>query len=235
MIMQITTSKSALLSTQKTEIKYAAIAVGLLCVMFIFAHTPPALILEQNLTALMQAVVSWGAIGVVLFAFAANAAYFINIPYTILMLIVAATYGLLNARLWLAVATGLGAAAGASLSYLVIYKLAQSAGAPTDGGNGKISQLMRKHPRLAPAAVFLAALTPLPDDPIYAYLAYTGYPLRKLALPLFTGKVLHALSLIMVLGLFAPDQLNIGFASLFPLLILTLVFGLYRMEKSKTR
>lgn len=218
----------------RTEIKYGLITIGLIAALVIFAHTTPGIIMEQWLNGLIQSFIAMGTLGVFIFAFIANAAYMVNIPYTVLMLLVAAATASFTDQLFLAVATGLGAALGASVSYLAVHKMAQKPAAQPTTDLSRLERLIRNHPRLAPAVIFLGAITPLPDDPIFIYLALKKYPLRKLALPLFTGKVIHTLTLIALLDVFAPGQLEIGFASLFPLLMLTLIYALYQAEKNRS-
>ena len=220
---------------RRIELKYGLILAGLLVAMVFLSNTAPVMMMEQWTNGFMQSFVAMGAIGVFIFSFIANAAYMVNIPYTILMLVVAATTTSLTDQLLLGVITGLGAALGASVSYMAVHKMANPpASEPENGFAAKLEQLIRNHPRLAPAVVFAGALTPLPDDPIFVYLALNRYPLRKLLVPLFTGKVIHALTLIALLGLFNPGQLEVGFNSIFPLLVLAIVFARYQSEKSNS-
>jgi hypothetical protein len=58
---------------------------------------------------------------------------------------------------------------------------------------------------LTKLAIFAWAVTPLPDDTVIVPLAMVNYGVRRIALPLFTGKVAHNLVIAYVFYHFAVD------------------------------
>jgi membrane protein YqaA with SNARE-associated domain len=108
---------------------------------------------------------------------------FVPIPYTIVIFTMGGLPGF--EPLWIAVAAGLGSAVGEFSGYLIGI-----------GGRKAISQkyrkkmdfLMKLFKKFGPVAIFLFALTPLPDDLLFIPLGVMRYSLLRAFIPALIGK-----------------------------------------------
>ena len=217
----------------RTEVKYLLIGVVVLGALAAFSDTQPANTMMDGLTHALQSAIGLGVVGVFVSAFIASSTFLVHIPFTALLLVVAATYGSFMDRLWLGVASGLGAGLGEATAYLTVQKLSHSVAAPEESRLiHRLNQMLDERPRLTPMAVFAIAASPLPDYMVLIPVALANIPLRELLLALFSGKLLHTLSLIALIGLL-PKRVGTSFLFTFGVLALAIVFMLYQMEKKR--
>ena len=132
--------------------------------------------------------VQYGYFGIFLISLLGAMSIFIPIPYTVVIF----TLGGLQIGgnwvfdpLWIAVAAGVGAAIGEFSGYLVGF-----------GGRRIISEkykkkmdfLMKLFKRFGPIAIFIFALTPLPDDLLFIPLGVMRYSVLQAFIPALLGK-----------------------------------------------
>ncbi len=218
----------------RIEIKYVLLGILILAGGVVFSHSAAASTIAQQIAQSLQAVAGLGLFGVFAGALIANATVGIHIPYTALMLTIAAVYDSLTAKLLLAVASGLGASTGEFVSYAVAYQLSGTLHA--SALIARLYRLIARYPHLTPLAVFVGAVSPLPDDVIIVPLALAKYPLRKILVPMFSGKILHNVGLIFLFE-FVAHTYSAAPQARFDLSLGVLLFSglivLYQLEKDQ--
>jgi membrane protein YqaA with SNARE-associated domain len=127
--------------------------------------------------------VQYGYFGIFLISMLGAMSIFVPIPYTVVIF----TLGGLKIfdPLWIAVAAGVGAAIGEFSGYLIGF-----------GGRRIISEkykkkmdfLMKLFKRFGPIAIFIFALTPLPDDLLFIPLGVMRYSVLQAFIPALLGK-----------------------------------------------
>jgi len=128
-------------------------------------------------------VVQYGYLGIFFISLIGSMSLFVPIPYTIVIFTMGGLPGF--EPLWIAVAAGLGSAVGEFSGYLIGI-----------GGRKAISQkyrkkmdfLMKLFKKFGPVAIFLFALTPLPDDLLFIPLGVMRYSLLRAFIPALIGK-----------------------------------------------
>ncbi len=96
----------------------------------------------------------------------------------------------------LGLASGLGAGIGAVASYKVADALVGKSPRLPDGRLFRwIGRNVDDRPRATAFAIFLVGVSPLPDGAVVVPLAVVHYGMRRLAVPLFLGKLAHNLLL----------------------------------------
>jgi membrane protein YqaA with SNARE-associated domain len=143
---------------------------------------------------LSQDIVNWlenfvnqfGYFGIFLISLLGSLSIFFPIPYTVVIF----TLGQTLEPVLIAVAAGLGSAVGEFSGYLLGW-----------GGRKVISEryrrkmefLVKVFDRFGPIAIFLFALTPLPDDLLFIPLGVMRYKIVKVFIPSLIGKFLMSL------------------------------------------
>lgn len=133
---------------------------------------------------LNQVALQFGYLGVFLISLIGTMSIIIPIPYTLVIL------GLGVAGwdpLMLAVAGGLGSAAGEAAGYLLGYYGRRII---SKERQRKMDYLLKILGKYTPAALFIFALTPLPDDLLFIPLGILRYNFLKAFIPSFLGKLL---------------------------------------------
>ncbi len=138
-------------------------------------------------------LVGLGYPGVFLLSFIGASSVIFPIPYTTGLLVIGAT-GYFNSYL-LAVAAGLGAGVGEFVGYSVGYA---GRGFTGEEYEEKFEAMLRIFKRYGPPAVFVFALTPLPDDLLFIPLGFTRYSFWKAFIPCILGKFLMSFILIRI-------------------------------------
>ena len=122
--------------------------------------------------------------GVFFISFIGSLSIFFPIPYTIIILV-------LGSAGWnpllLAVAGGLGSAVGEFSGYALGYYGARFVG---EERRRKMNFFVKIFDKYGPLAVFLFALTPLPDDLLFIPLGILRYKFWKTFIPCLAGKFL---------------------------------------------
>jgi hypothetical protein len=213
------------------ELKYAAIAVGVLG-MLVIVHWVDALSgVNNTLSSSVNAAASFGAIGVFLIALVSNASVIIQIPYTLPLLSAALGGADLRYMLLLGFASGLGAGIGAIMGYYVADRITGRDPALPDSRMFRwISRNVDNSPRATQMMIFLLALSPLPDATIVLPMAVVNYGARRISMPLFLGKFLHNILVALIFYAFgswsqshistkASTDLALAVAALFVVLV----------------
>ena len=137
----------------------------------------------QDIPDWMQPLLQYGYLGIFLISLLGAMSIFVPIPYTIVIFILGASSSF--DPLLIAVAAGAGAAIGEFSGYLIGM-----------GGRRVISNrykkrmdfLTRLFKRYGPIAIFVFALTPLPDDLLFIPLGVMRYSLLRAFIPALLGK-----------------------------------------------
>ena len=135
------------------------------------------------LEAWLQQFTQFGYLGIFIISFIGSVSVIFPIPYTLVIF----GLGSVLDPVLVAIIGGLGAALGEFSGYAVGYY-----------GNSKISEKNRKKmgfmvkifDKYGPAAIFLFALTPLPDDLLFIPLGIMRYSFLKAFIPAILGKIL---------------------------------------------
>jgi len=122
----------------------------------------------------------------------------IPVPYTIIIFLVAPKYD----PILLAVAGGAGAALGEFTGYLLGFYGRRII---SEERRRKMESLVQLFGRYGPLAIFLFALTPLPDDLLFIPLGILRYSLVRAFVPALLGKIL----MIYILAYFGRIGANV--------------------------
>lgn len=127
--------------------------------------------------------VQYGYLGIFLISLLGAMSIFVPIPYTIVIFILG---GLQTFDpLWIAVAAGLGSAIGEFSGYLLGVGGRKVIG---DRYKKKMDFLTKLFKKYGPIAIFIFALTPLPDDLLFIPLGIMRYSLLRAFIPALLGK-----------------------------------------------
>lgn len=186
------------------ELKYAVFAVVLLA-LFVVLHAAGAF---SGVNETVNEGIDWlaglGSVGLFFIALVANLSILVQIPYTLPLLSAALGGASLPSMLLLGLASGLGAGIGAVLSYKVADALvAHTPGLPQGRLFRWVDRNVDERPRATAFVIFLVGLSPLPDGTVVVPLAVVHYGMRRLAVPLFLGKLAHNLVLALLFYGFA--------------------------------
>jgi len=155
---------------------------------------------EQINDWLRYVAFQYGYLGIFIASFLGAISIIVPIPYTILIFMLG-MQGNLNPIL-LALSAGLGAALGEFFGYMLGY---YGRVVISDERKRKIDCVLRIFSRYGSLAIFIFALTPLPDDLIFIPLGIMHYSFIKAFIPCLLGKIV--MSLILAYG----GQLSLGF------------------------
>jgi membrane protein DedA with SNARE-associated domain len=133
--------------------------------------------------------VQYGYLGIFLISLLGAMSIFVPIPYTVVIFILGALQDTLGnwifEPLWIAVAAGSGAAIGEFSGYLIGMggrKVIR------DKYKKKMDFLTKLFKKYGPIAIFVFALTPLPDDLLFIPLGVMRYSLLRAFVPALLGK-----------------------------------------------
>lgn len=148
--------------------------------------------LFQQLAYWMQEFsMQYGYLGIFLISLLGSASIFFPIPYTV-VLFTAGSFESFN-PIFLALASSAGSAIGEFSGYLLGLGGRKVI---SEERKRKIEFLLKIFGKIGPVAIFIFALTPLPDDLIFIPLGVMKYSFVKAFIPAFLGKL--AMSLIIV-------------------------------------
>jgi membrane protein DedA with SNARE-associated domain len=133
--------------------------------------------------------VQYGYLGIFLISLLGAASIFVPIPYTIVIFILGGLQDTVGnwvfEPLWIAVAAGVGAAIGEFSGYLVGFGGRRVIG---EKYKKKMDFLTKLFKKFGPIAIFVFALTPLPDDLLFIPLGIMRYSLIQAFIPALLGK-----------------------------------------------
>lgn len=226
-----------MLGPYRTEIKYGLQTAILLGGLLWLANNHVLDGLQESVNNFMDNMAGLGVFGVFIVALIANGSLLIQIPYTLPMLSVALYSDNLIELVVLGTATGVGAGLGEIVSYAIAYNIAAQIHELSKSALFRwIRRTIHEHPRTIPIMVFMAALVPIPDDLVIMPLAMISYPVRKLMLPMFSGKVIHNVTVSFVFH-YATDSVqgqvssDVNVDLSLGILIVFVMVILYQIEK----
>ncbi|MCI0711728.1 MAG: hypothetical protein L0154_16345 [Chloroflexi bacterium] len=226
-----------MLGRYRLEIKYGLITTTLLVGLLWLANNHVLDGLQGSVTSFMDSMAGLGVFGVFIVALIANGSLLIQVPYTLPMLSVALYSDNLLELLVLGTATGVGAGLGEIVSYAIAYNIAAQIHELSKSALFRwIRRTIHEHPHTIPVMVFVAALIPIPDDLVIMPLAMISYPVRKLMLPMFSGKVIHNVAVSFVFH-YATDTVqgqvsgDVDVDLSLGILIVFVMIMLYQIEK----
>jgi len=178
--------------------------------------------------------VQFGFFGVFLVSLIGTMAIVVPIPYTLVIL-------LLGIEGWdpllLTIAGGSGSAIGELAGYMLGYYGRRII---SEERQRKMGYLLKLFGKYTPIAVFVFALTPLPDDLLFIPLGILRYSLIKAFIPALAGKVLMVYILAsfgkvygdVLTFLFGDENSWIG-AVITAVLLILVIYLLYRVDWEK--
>jgi len=133
--------------------------------------------------------VQYGYLGIFLISLLGATAIFVPIPYTVVIFILGGLQDTLGnwvfEPLWIAVAAGAGAAIGEFSGYLIGFGGRRVVGEKYKKRMDFLTKLFKKYGTIA---IFIFALTPLPDDLLFIPLGVMRYSLLRAFVPAILGK-----------------------------------------------
>jgi membrane protein YqaA with SNARE-associated domain len=152
---------------------------------------PNPLSLEEFFNGLSQLLLQYGYFGVFVLSFIGAASIIIPVPYTLIIFTLSMT-GQWNLTL-LILAGGLGSALGELTGYALGYFGRRVI---SEERQRRMTYLVRVFDRYGPVAIFVFALTPLPDDLLFIPLGMMKYKFYKAFIPSLIGKLLMVFILV---------------------------------------
>jgi membrane protein YqaA with SNARE-associated domain len=151
--------------------------------------------------------VQYGYLGIFFISLLGSMSLFVPIPYTIVIFTLGGLPGF--EPLWIALAAGAGASLGEFSGYIIGV-----GGRKVISGKykKKMDFLMKLFKKFGPLAIFIFALTPLPDDLLFIPLGVMRYSLIRALIPAFIGKFF--------------SNLIIAYSGRWSLEIISTIFGL---------
>jgi membrane protein DedA with SNARE-associated domain len=132
---------------------------------------------------MLQFAQQYGYLGVFIISFIGSVSVIFPIPYTIVIFFL----GSVLDPVFVAVSGGLGAALGEFSGYTLGY---YGRKVVSKERRRKMDFMVKLFNRYGPAAIFVFALTPLPDDLLFIPLGVMRYPFLKAFVPALLGKTL---------------------------------------------
>ncbi|MBM3671430.1 MAG: hypothetical protein FJW86_04505 [Actinobacteria bacterium] len=222
----------------RVEIKYVLIGVVLLAILITLDRTEVLGNLDHVVVDVLDATEGLGALGMFVLALVSNCAVFIQIPYTLPLLSAAIGGSSYLDMLILGVAAGIGAGFGETVKYHVAHRvLSKKPNLHHSGLYQWVTRQAAENPKRVKWIVFLWAGSVLPDDTVVIPLAMIKYGVRRIALPLFLGKVFHNVlfaSIFYAISDTADDLVRSGLRIdlAFGLLVTFFLVVLYQVEKA---
>ncbi|MCW4015519.1 MAG: VTT domain-containing protein [Candidatus Bathyarchaeota archaeon] len=132
---------------------------------------------------MMEFALQFGYFGVFLISFIGSVSVIFPIPYTLVIF----ALGSVLDPLFVAISGGLGAALGEMSGYALGY---YGRSVVSKERQKKMDYMVKLFDKYGSAAIFLFALTPLPDDLLFIPLGVMRYPFWKAFVPSLFGKIL---------------------------------------------
>jgi membrane protein YqaA with SNARE-associated domain len=189
--------------------------------------------LQDQISQFLQQLSQLGYIGILAMSFIGASSIIFPVPYTIVIFLIASQYD----PVLLAVFGGIGAALGEFTGYLLGFYGRRIL---SEERRRKMEALVKLFGRYGPLAIFLFALTPLPDDLLFIPLGIMRYKPVKAFIPALLGKILMLFILAyfgrvganVILLIFGEGNMWVGMAVTAVLLTVVLVL-LFRVDWEK--
>jgi len=223
----------------RVEIKYVVIGVVIIGILIGIDRSGVLGNLDHTVVDILKASRGLGAVGMFLLALVSNCAVFVQVPYTLPLLSTALGGASLSHMIVLGVAAGIGAGFGECIKYHVAHRVL------SERPNLHHSSLYRwvlrqahEKPKHLKWIVFIWAASVIPDDTVIIPLALIHYGIRKVAVPLFTGKVFHNVVFAIIFFEFSKEMKSVVEGGLridiaFILIVTFLLVIAYQIEKAK--
>ncbi len=185
---------------------------------------------HEDLCAMLRSLGELGYPGIFLLSFIGAASVIVPIPYTVVLLTISAPQFGFNLLL-LAIVAAFGAAVGELVGYGLGYAGRRVVSKRYDR---RLNAMLRIFDRFGMPAVFIFALTPLPDDLLFIPLGLMHYSLWKAFIPCVAGKFL--MSLIVVYVGSAAGQMfaeNLIIALVTAVLLVLIVVAMFKIDWEK--
>ncbi len=233
----------AIFRKYRIELKYLAITALLLILLWYLGRSDALRGLQDatedmlNWVANEEGLIS-GAIGLFLIGLISNTSLLVQVPYTVPLIQIALVTDSLLKLVLLSIAIGIGAGLGEINSYIIARAASSPISKPEDSSFFRwTNRTVNNHPRSIPLIVFFGAATPLPDDVIIWPLAIVKYPVRKVLLPMFVGKIIHNFAFAIVafwgIGLTDTDNATVRVDLSIGILIVFILVIMYQIEKAR--
>jgi len=217
--------------------KYLAIGVAIAVALMLLQETDAFAAVNGTVDRFFDLAARFGAPGMFMAGLVGNASILVQVPYTLPLLSVALDGATLPHLLVLGLACGIGAGVGEIISYLIADAiLARTPGLPESRVYRWIERNTEHHPLLTKLAIFVWAVTPLPDDTVIVPLAMVDYGARRIAAPLFLGKVVHNLVIAYIFFTISEKPLVSPHVKTDVALVIIVVFVLvvlYQVERAR--
>jgi hypothetical protein len=228
----------AWITSHRVEIKYLVIGTVLLGALIALDETHVLGNLDHAVVDLLDASRGLGVIGMFLLALVSNCAVFVQVPYTLPLLSAAIGGSSLLNMVALGVAAGVGAGFGEIIKYHVAHRVLSER--PQLNRSSLYRWVLRQaeeRPRHVKWIVFVWAGSVLPDDTVIIPLAMIKYGVRRIAIPLFLGKVFHNVLFAIIFFALSKQAEDIVKGGLrvdlaFGLIVTFLLVVAYQIEKA---
>jgi len=184
----------------------------------------------QNMSQWLKSLaLQYGYLGIFIVSFAGSASVIFPIPYTLVIFYAGSTR--MFDPLLIALSGGTGSGIGEILGYFLGY---YGRAVLSDERKRKIDYIVKVFNRYGMVAVFIFALTPLPDDLLFIPLGIMRYSFLRFFIPCLAGKILMCLilayggylSIEIIESLLGEEGGYIGMIASFILLIVILILML---------
>ncbi len=211
--------------------KFTPRRVLLLAIFFIVITALVAVFfVHGDIYAMLSALGEFGYPGIFLLGFVGAASIIIPIPYTVVLLTISAPQFGFNPIL-LAIVAGFGAAVGELVGYGLGYAGRRVV---SKRHERRLNAMLRIFDRFGMPAVFVFALTPLPDDLLFIPLGLLRYNFWKVFIPCVAGKFLMSLIIVHVGS--AAGQVFVGnwiLALATAILLILIIIAIFRINWEK--
>src|SRR5262249_11198686 len=156
--------------------KYAVFGIAIAAGLALLQETHALAALNDVVNQCLELAARFGAPGMFAAGVLGNASILVQIPYSLPLLSVALDGATLPHLVVLGLACGVGAGVGEIISYLIADAiLTRAPGLPDSRVYRWIERNTEKHPLLTKLAIFVWAVTPLPDDTVIVPLPMVNY------------------------------------------------------------
>jgi membrane protein YqaA with SNARE-associated domain len=189
--------------------------------------------LQEQISQFLQQLTQFGYFGIFLMSLIGASSIIIPIPYTIIIFLIAKQYD----PILLAIAGGTGATLGEFTGYILGFYGQKIL---SEERKRKMEYMVKLFGHYGPLAIFIFALTPLPDDLLFIPLGILRYKPIKAFIPAILGKMVMVYLLAyfgrigsdIILLIFGEGNMWIGMTITTVLLAIILVL-LFRIDWEK--
>ena len=223
----------------RIEVKYLILGAALIGFLVALDRSHLLGNLDNTVVDAIDDLQGLGVIGMFLVALVSNCAVFVQVPYTLPLLSAAISGQSAGQMLALGVAAGIGAGFGEIIKYHVADRvMAKKPELHRSKLYRWVERQAAEKPRHLKWIVFAFAGSVIPDDTVIIPLAMIRYGVRRIAFPLFTGKVFHNVLFAMIFYLLSDTAeswvkhgLRVDLA--FGLIVAFLLVIAYQVEKAR--